>query len=74
MLARMARRGPDGEGEWADADAGIWLGHRRLAVLDLTSEGSQPMHSHSGRYVLSYNGEIYNHRALRTELESSGVT
>jgi asparagine synthase (glutamine-hydrolysing) len=74
MLARMARRGPDGEGEWADADAGIWLGHRRLAVLDLTSGGSQPMRSHSGRYVLSYNGEIYNHRALRTELESSGVT
>ena len=73
MLAAMARRGPDGEGAWTDAQAGVWIGHRRLSVLDLSQAGHQPMHSPSGRYVLSYNGEIYNHPALRTDLIARGV-
>ncbi|MHB1183332.1 MAG: asparagine synthase (glutamine-hydrolyzing) [Desulfobulbia bacterium] len=71
MLARLAHRGPDGEGEWR-AD-GVWLGHRRLAVLDLSSEGRQPMLSPSRRYALTYNGEVYNYLELRVELERNGV-
>ena len=69
QLARMtgclAHRGPDAAGEWIDLAAGIALGHRRLSILDLSSAGSQPMHSHSGRYVLVTNGEIYNHLETR---------
>ena len=64
----IAHRGPDSDGQWADADAGIALGHRRLAIVDLSPQGAQPMVSHCGRYVLAYNGEIYNHPALRTQL------
>lgn len=71
MLTRLAHRGPDGEGEWS-AD-GVWLGHRRLAVLDLSSEGRQPMLSLSRRYILTYNGEVYNYLELRGELERNGV-
>jgi asparagine synthase (glutamine-hydrolysing) len=73
MLAAMARRGPDGEGEWIDDAAGVWIGHRRLAVIDLSPTGHQPMTSVSGRYVLSYNGEIYNYPALRRDLQDQGV-
>lgn len=73
MLAAMAHRGPDGEGAWRDANAGVWIGHRRLSVLDLSQAGHQPMHSPSGRYVLSYNGEIYNHPTLRMDLAARGV-
>lgn len=73
MLRRMAdtivHRGPDSDGYWVDADAGIALAHRRLAIIDLSPAGHQPMSSHDGRFVLSYNGEIYNHLHLRAELE-----
>jgi asparagine synthase (glutamine-hydrolysing) len=74
LLKRMgdviAHRGPDDEGIWIDAEAGIGFAHRRLAIVDLSPQGHQPMESQCGRYVLSYNGEIYNHLALRAELEA----
>ena len=77
LLRRMAgaiiHRGPDDEGVWIDPEAGIGFGHRRLAIHDLSPLGHQPMASQSGRYVISYNGEIYNHLALRVELEASGA-
>jgi asparagine synthase (glutamine-hydrolysing) len=74
MARALSDRGPDDAGEWSDADAGIALGHRRLAVLDLSQAGHQPMISGGGRYVLSYNGEIYNFKQLRSQLESIAVT
>ncbi len=71
-LQRMQRaiqhRGPDDDGQWLDAAAGIALGHQRLSVIDLTDAGHQPMVSESGRYVLVFNGEIYNHLELRSRL------
>lgn len=70
MTNALAHRGPDGEGFYIDSFIG--LGHRRLAIIDLSSAGHQPMHSRDGRYVISYNGEIYNYRVLRKELESLG--
>ncbi len=73
MLARIASRGPDGEATWKDPAADVWLGHRRLSILDLSVAGVQPMQSQSGRYVISYNGEIYNHREFRPELEGKGI-
>jgi asparagine synthase (glutamine-hydrolysing) len=77
ILSRMAdtlrHRGPDSGGTWIDAEAGIALGHRRLAIVDLTPDGAQPMVSSCGRFVLSYNGEIYNFRELRSDLEAEGV-
>lgn len=73
MLEAMKHRGPDGEGIWIDpTDTGVVLGHRRLAIIDLTENGSQPMISHSRRYVISYNGEIYNHRSLLEEMRRDG--
>ena len=64
MLGRMGEtivhRGPDDSGVWLDVDAGIGLSHRRLSILDLSSQGHQPMLSVSGRYVIAFNGEIYN--------------
>lgn len=69
-LKRMFRRGPDGEGIWAAE--GVALGHRRLAIIDLDSRAAQPMHSDCGRYVIVFNGEIYNHAALRADLEATG--
>jgi asparagine synthase (glutamine-hydrolysing) len=72
MAAALRHRGPDDQGVWADEDASLALGHRRLAILDLTREGHQPMHSADGRYVLSFNGEIYNFKPLRDELEQRG--
>ena len=73
MTDSLAHRGPDSRGQWFDPMARIGLGHRRLAVLDLSAQGHQPMCSKSGRYYLTYNGEVYNHRALRRELEACGV-
>jgi asparagine synthase (glutamine-hydrolysing) len=73
MVASLRHRGPDDEGIWIDQAAGIGLGHRRLAVVDLSQAGHQPMLSEDGRYVLTFNGEIYNHLALRTELAAAGA-
>jgi asparagine synthase (glutamine-hydrolysing) len=72
LAATLAHRGPDGDGAWADPAAGIALGHRRLAIVDLSPTGRQPMASHSGRLVAAYNGEIYNFRRLRALLEQRG--
>lgn len=71
MTDAIAHRGPDGEGHWIDGNVG--LGHRRLAIIDLSPGGHQPMEWADGRYVVTYNGEIYNFRELRAELEKSGV-
>lgn len=72
MLARLVHRGPDDEGFWSDHSAGIFLGHRRLAILDLSPSGHQPMSSHDGRFTIVYNGEVYNFLTLRKELEDLG--
>ena len=72
MAAALRHRGPDDHGAWTDPQAGLALGHRRLAILDLTREGHQPMESADGRYVLAFNGEVYNFQELRQELESYG--
>lgn len=68
MTDAIIHRGPDDGGIWVDVEAGVALGHRRLSILDLSPQGHQPMISSSGRYVIAFNGEIYNHRALREEL------
>lgn len=77
LVRRMAdalhHRGPDDSGVWVDDSAGIAFGHRRLSIIDLSPQGHQPMVSRSGRTVLVYNGEVYNHRELRAELEAMGV-
>ena len=70
MTDAIAHRGPDGEGQWIEDNVG--LGHRRLAIIDLSTAGHQPMISADNRYVLSYNGEIYNFKELRKELEMLG--
>lgn len=72
MSHTLLHRGPDDGGIWVDAEVGIALGHRRLSILDLSPEGHQPMHSVSGRYVIVFNGEIYNFLELRQELEALG--
>lgn len=72
MAGTMIHRGPDDAGAWIDNDAGIALAHRRLSILDLSPEGRQPMHSAGGRYVIAFNGEIYNHLDIRREIEQMG--
>ena len=73
MAASVEHRGPDDSGLWVDADAGLAFGHRRLAVIDLGMGGAQPMVSSGGRWVLAYNGEIYNHPEVRHRLEQGGT-
>ena len=72
MTATLAHRGPDDADLWIDAEAGMALGHRRLSIIDLSAAGRQPMVSACGRFVITYNGEIYNFRELRAELEQHG--
>lgn len=73
MTATLSHRGPDGEGYWSDPEDGIFFGHRRLEVVGVGCEGDQPMPSVDGRWVLTYNGEIYNHRSLRRRLTGEGL-
>ena len=68
----IRHRGPDAGGIWSDPDAGLWFSQRRLAIVDLSDAGSQPMASPDGRAILNYNGEIYNAPELRPELEAAG--
>src|SRR5205085_10836652 len=70
MTARLARRGPDGHG--VHAEPGLALGHRRLSIIDLSPRGAQPMTNEDGTVWLTFNGEIYNYRELRAELEAKG--
>src|SRR5712691_819352 len=72
MEETIVHRGPDAHGSWIDSDAGVALGHRRLSIVDLSPAGAQPMVSSCGRFVISYNGEIYNAADLRPELETAG--
>ena len=74
MSEAVRHRGPDAGGTWADPLCGVALGHRRLAVLDLSPAGHQPMASRSGRYVVAYNGEIYNHLEIRREIDVAQAT
>ncbi|MBI3181712.1 MAG: asparagine synthase (glutamine-hydrolyzing) [Myxococcales bacterium] len=73
MTATLAHRGPDDRGAWIEPEGSLGLGHRRLSIIDLSPEGRQPMISARGRYVISYNGEVYNHRDIRRELEAKGA-
>jgi asparagine synthase (glutamine-hydrolysing) len=70
MANTIAHRGPDDAGAWVDTQAGVALGHRRLSIVDLSPAGHQPMASRSGRFVIAFNGEIYNHLELRAKLEA----
>lgn len=73
MSATLAHRGPDGQGQWADEPTGIAFGHRRLAIVDLSDAGAQPMRSPDRRFVFMVNGELYNHSELRDELIRQGA-
>lgn len=73
MAQAIRHRGPDDAGTWMDAEAGVALGHRRLSIIDLSPAGHQPMVSASGRWVIAFNGEIYNHADLRQTLQASGA-
>lgn len=72
MASSLRHRGPDDSGEWVDRDKAVALGHQRLSIIDVTSHGHQPMLSGDGRYVIVYNGEVYNFKALRLQLETLG--
>ena len=71
MTGSLEHRGPDATGYWMDPNGMIAFGHRRLSILDLSDAGSQPMASICGRFVLTFNGEIYNHLSLRRDLEKN---
>ena len=73
MADALRHRGPDDDGIWVDQETGVTLGHRRLSIIDLSPAGAQPMASHCGRYIIAFNGEIYNHLALRDELTAMGA-
>ena len=72
MARALEHRGPDDHGSWVDAETGVALGHRRLSIIDLSPQGHQPMVSADGRFVQTYNGEVYNYQAIRKELEDWG--
>ena len=72
MNETLRHRGPDGGGVWAEAETGVVLAHRRLAIIDVSPGGAQPMHSADARYVITFNGEIYNYRGIRDELAAAG--
>ena len=72
MRDHMAARGPDGSGDWYSSDGRVGFGHRRLSIIDLSPRGAQPMQTADGRVVVTFNGEIYNYRALRSKLEAKG--
>ena len=71
MNSAISYRGPDSNGTWTDKSSGIVLGHQRLSIIDLSVSGNQPMRSSSGRFILTYNGEVYNHLEIRKELEKN---
>ncbi len=71
MNSAISHRGPDAKGTWYDKNSGIVLGHQRLSIIDLSSAGDQPMQSSSNRFILTYNGEIYNHLEIRKEIEKN---
>jgi asparagine synthase (glutamine-hydrolysing) len=73
MASALQHRGPDAEGYWLDCEAGVGLCHRRLSIVDLSPLGAQPMRSPSGRFIVTFNGEIYNFRALRDDLAARGA-
>ena len=73
MSDSIAHRGPDDSGEWSDAAAGVMIAFRRLAIIDVTAAGHQPMTSASGRYVIAFNGEVYNFEQIRAELREHGL-
>lgn len=66
----IVHRGPDSEGVWVSDDKKIGMAFRRLAIIDLSENGSQPMHSENNRFTISFNGEVYNHLDIRTDLEA----
>src|SRR5947207_332622 len=72
MIESVRHRGPDAGDVWAEAEGGVALGHRRLAIIDLSPGGAQPMHSADRRFVIVFNGEIYNYRAIGRELAAAG--
>lgn len=72
LATSLLHRGPDSGGEWVEQDSAVALGHRRLSILDLSAEGHQPMSSASGRFVISYNGEVYNYSEMADELQTLG--
>ena len=73
MTDLMVHRGPDGEGQWLNADGRVCFGHRRLAIIDLTDRAAQPMQDAQGSLSITYNGEIYNYKEIRAELAEAGV-
>src|SRR5262249_58818607 len=72
MIEMVRHRGPDAGDVWVEAEGGVVLGQRRLAIIDLSPGGAQPMHSADRRYVMTFNGEIYNYRDIRRELQAAG--
>src|SRR5665213_2511115 len=73
MTASLHHRGPDDGGLWTDPEAGVALGHRRLSIIDLSPLGHQPMVSADGRYIIVFNGEIYNFKDMAARLAQEGV-
>ncbi len=73
MTSALVHRGPDDAGAWVDVEAGVALGHRRLSIIDLSAQGHQPMESAGGRFVITFNGEIYNFQAIRRQLDEAAA-